>query len=253
MRVARIDSIEEYILKKKSVTLDELCEKFQVSKNTLRRDIDALVKKGNISKVYGGVVAKEKKSAVGLRSFDERNSMHLDLKEQIAARAASLISSGDTLFIDTGSSTLPLIPHLAKLNNVTIITNSIPVIYSALNYPSLNVIGLPGTLNHSTDSLVGASCLDSLKNFHVKKAIMSCTGVSLSHGICNASFAEFEIKKAAVSLADEVILLADSSKFGVTSMMSYAQIDQLDYVVTDSLPDAVMQGYFQDKKVKILA
>lgn len=252
MRVERIDRLEEYIISNRSVTLDELCTTFEVSKNTLRRDIETLLERGNIAKVYGGVVAVEKKPSVGLISFDERRTTRLDLKEKIAKTMSTKISNGDSLFIDTGSTTLPLIQHLSKFDNLTIITNSIPVIYSALSYPTLNVISLPGTLNHSTDSLVGASCLDALKCFHVKKAILSCTGLTLSHGVCNASFAEFEIKKAAMSLCRESFLLADHTKFGVTSMMSYAKMDQFDCIVTDELPDALFQGYCHDKNIQIL-
>ena len=80
MRVDRIDKLEEYILAKKSVTLDKLCEHFDVSKNTMRRDIDTLTERGTVKKVYGGVVAAPKSQAVGLRTFKERNTIHLDLK-----------------------------------------------------------------------------------------------------------------------------------------------------------------------------
>jgi len=252
MRVDRIDRLEDYILSQKSATLDHLCEEFGVSKNTLRRDLDTLVERGNISKVYGGVVAVEKKEAVGLRSFEERNTIHLDLKETIAERMALEVENGDTLFLDTGSSTLPLLKYLGEKNDITVITNSVPIIYSALSHPSINVIALPGTLNRSTDSLVGAVTLEALQAFHVKKAIMSCTGLSIEHGVCNASFAEFEIKRAALGLCKKSYLLADSSKFGVTSMMSYAKLDQFDCIVTDSLPDAILQGYAQDRSIKIL-
>ena len=97
MRIDRIDSLEKYILEHKSVTLDELCDRFEVSKNTLRRDIETLLEKGNIKKVYGGVVANEKKNAVGLKPFNVRNTLHLDLKQAIAEQMASLIEDGDTL------------------------------------------------------------------------------------------------------------------------------------------------------------
>ncbi len=252
MRVDRIEELEKYILRKKSATLDSLCEEFDISKNTLRRDIDALVKRGNIEKVYGGVVAVEKPSAVGLRSFTERSLINLELKETIAEKMAAFVKSGDTIFMDTGSSTLPIINHLDNISDLTIITNSVPIIYEALTHPSINVIALPGTLNRPTDSLVGASTLEALQRFHVKKSIMSCTGLSIEHGVCNASFAEYEIKRAAVNMCDESFLLADHSKFDITSMMSYACIEQFDYIVTDALPCAVMQAFAGERKIKIV-
>ena len=252
MRVDRIDQLEKYILTNKSASLDSLCEMFDVSKNTLRRDIDTLVERGNIQKVYGGVVAVEKKQAVELRPFNERSTLHLDLKESIAAKMAKLIQDGDTIFMDTGSSTLPIIDMLDHLSNVTIITNSVPIIYGAISHPSLNVIALPGTLNRSTDSLVGAGCLDSLKNFHLKKAIMSCTGFSPETGVCNASFAEYEIKRAAMSISEEKYLVADHSKYNVTAMMSYARISQFNYLVTDEAPDAALINYCAEAGTQIV-
>lgn len=251
MRVDRIDSLEKYILEHKSVTLDELCERFDVSKNTLRRDIETLLEKGNIKKVYGGVVANEKTNAVGLRPFNERNTLHLDLKQTIAEHMATLIEDGDTLFIDTGSSTLPLSGLLDGKRNITVVTNSVPFIYNSLSHPAMNVIALPGTLNRSTDSLVGATTIDALKRFHVKKSIMACTGISLEHGICNASFEEYEIKKLAMTICDDAFLLADSFKFGVSSMMSYAEIKQFRTVITDAEPDERFRKAFKDAKVRI--
>ena len=252
MRVDRIDKLENYILKNKSASLDKLCEYFNVSKNTLRRDIDTLTERGSVKKVYGGVVAVEKNKAVGLRTFQERNTIHLDLKLSIAEKMAGLIKDGDTLFIDTGSSTLPLVNLLDKFNNLTIVTNSIPFIYNALSHPNLKVIALPGTLNRATDSLVGAATLESLNNFHVKKAIMACTGISMDKGVCNASFEEYEIKKAAMALCDEAYLLADSFKFGVTSMMRYADPEDFTCVITDAEPSEGMVKYLSDRKVQII-
>lgn len=252
MRVDRIDSLEKYILEHKSVTLDELCERFEVSKNTLRRDIEALLEKGNIKKVYGGVVANEKKNAVGLKPFNVRNTLHLDLKQAIAERMAALIEDGDTLFIDTGSSTLPLASLLNSRQDLTVVTNSVPFIYTAMAHPSLNVIALPGTLNRSTDSLVGATTIDALKRFHVKKCIMACTGISPEHGICNASFEEYEIKKLAMTVCDEAFLLADSFKFGVSSMMSYAELKQFRTVITDAEPDERFIRLFKENKVNLI-
>ena len=252
MRVDRIDKLEKYILEKKSVTLDDLCERFDVSKNTLRRDIDALTKRGNIKKVYGGVVAVDRAPAAGLKTFRERNTIHLDLKLTIAEKMATLIEDGDTLFVDTGSSTLPIAGLLDKKRDITVVTNSVPFIYSALAHPSINVIALPGTLNRSTDSLVGATTIDALKNFHVKKAIMACTGLSPEHGVCNASFSEYEIKRLAMNLCDEAYLVADSFKFDVTSMMSYADISQFHTIVTDAEPDARFKRYLADHKVRLV-
>nr|MCR4728913.1 DeoR/GlpR family DNA-binding transcription regulator [Lachnospiraceae bacterium] len=146
MRVDRIEKLEKFILDNKTASLDSLCERFDVSKNTLRRDIDALCERGNIKKVYGGVVAVEKGQAVGLKPFKERSAINSELKLSIAEKTSKMINDGDTLFIDTGSSTFPLVNLLKNLKDITIVTNSVPFIYHAMAYDNLNIIALPGTL-----------------------------------------------------------------------------------------------------------
>lgn len=252
MRVDRIEKLEKFILDNKTASLDSLCQRFDVSKNTLRRDIDALCERGNIKKVYGGVVAVEKGQAVGLKPFKERSAINSELKLSIAEKTAKMINDGDTLFIDTGSSTFPLVNLLKNLKDITIVTNSVPFIYHAMACDNLNIIALPGTLNRSTDSLVGASTIESLKRFHVKKAIMACTGLSVEHGACNASFSEYEIKRTAMSICDEAFLLADNNKFGVTSMMSYAELNQFDHIITDKRPADAITRYLNESGVELV-
>lgn len=252
MRFDRIDQLEKFILDNKSATLDSLCEQFDISKNTIRRDIESLVEKGTIEKVYGGVRAVEKSIAAGLKTFSERNSINMSLKENIATKMVEFINEKDTIFIDTGSSTLPIIDMLDKFNELTIVTNSVPIIYGALSHPNLNVIALPGTLNRSTDSLVGAVCLESLNNFHLKKAIMACTGLTIERGVCNASFSEYEIKKTAMHICDEKFLLADHTKFGASAMMTYADVSAFDTIITDEAPIASFESRLKEKGVRIV-
>lgn len=103
MRDKRLDDMEEYILSQKDSSLDELCEKYQISKNTVRRDIEELLLRGNIKKVYGGVKAKENAGKqVELSAFSERNISHKEEKEKICKLAGELVKEGDTIFIEIG-------------------------------------------------------------------------------------------------------------------------------------------------------
>lgn len=238
MRVQRIDQIEAYIIENKTATLEELCEKFDISKNTIRRDINELVSRGNIEKVYGGVTVAEKKAGeyASLISYSERNIKNHEIKDRIARLAASYIGSGDSVFIDTGTTTINIIDYIADKENVTIITNSIEVAHKALSYPALRLIVLPGVLNHKTASLVGSSCIESLRKFNIKKAFMACTCISLTNGVSNATHEEYEVKKAALLNSGEHYLLADHSKFNQTSLCTFGELSDFHYILTDVVP-----------------
>lgn len=252
MRISRIDELEQYILEHKSVTMDTLCEVFGISKNTVRRDLEVLLGRGTVEKVYGGVIATESTPAIPeLVSFHERFSKNSLEKQQIAALAASFVRERDIIYIDSGTTTINIIDHLAHLATVTVITNSIQITNKAMNYPGINLIMLPGTLKRNTASLVGSSCIEYLEDFNIVRAFMACTGVSLETGICNASTEEYSVKKAALKKSQKHYLLADSSKFGKTSLMTYGQISQFDYILTDKLPDDRFRAYCSEQGCNI--
>lgn len=238
MRVQRIDQIEEYIVENKTVTLEDLCSRFNISKNTIRRDIHELIKRGNIEKVYGGVTAVEKRNSEysGLISYNERNIKNQDLKDRIARLAASYISCGDSVFIDTGTTAINMIDYIRVKEDVTVITNSIEVVHRALLYPAIRLIVLPGLLNHKTASVVGAGCIDYLKQFNIQKAFMACTCISLSSGVSNATHEEYEIKKAVLENSREHYLLVDHTKFDRTSLCTFGRLQDFNYIFTDVPP-----------------
>mgnify|MGYP001573703670 FL=1 len=146
MKTNRIKEIEEYILSNESVSLDSLCDVFKISKNTIRRDINEIEKKGSIKKVYGGVTAVVK----DLIPFEERNIKNNYKKIAIAKAACEFVKDGDVIFIDSGTTTLNMIDFLKNRNDITILTNNLNVIVSALPYSNLNVICTGGSLDRKS-------------------------------------------------------------------------------------------------------
>lgn len=252
MRLHRIDEIEKYIIDQRSVSLNELCQIFQISKATLRRDLDQLLPRGNIEKVYGGVIAICPKEAPidSLISYSERNITNAETKAKIAQLAASYINDNDTVYIDTGTSTLGIIDHLATLNNLTIITNSILVASKSLAYSNIKTIMLPGIINTRTASTVGNSCQDYLRNCHMQKAFMACTGIT-EFGVANASPEEYEVKKVALEQSRQHYLLVDQSKFNKSALMVYSPLNKIHRIFTDQQPNEKYQKLFNEYKIQI--
>ncbi|WP_123053220.1 DeoR/GlpR family DNA-binding transcription regulator [Clostridium sp. JN-1] len=248
MKSKRMNQIEEYVLNKNTVTLDTLTSVFNVSKNTIRRDVQELVKRGNIKKVYGGVAANSKL----LVSFDERQIKNSCAKNLIAKAASNFVKDGDIIFVDSGTTTLNMVEFLKDRNNLTIITNNLNFIMNCSKYNNINIISTGGTLNRKTNSFAGIASLNLFKNYNINKAFMAATGISLTSGVTNSSPLESEIKKTAVKKSTEVFLLADYSKFNICSLVTYCNLDDIDYLITDKLPPEEYIELIERSSVELL-
>jgi transcriptional regulator, DeoR family len=252
MRDKRLDDMEEYILLQKDSSLDELCEKYQISKNTVRRDIEELLLRGNIKKVYGGVKAKENAGKqVELSAFSERNISHKEEKEKICKSAGELVKEGDTIFIDTGSSCVNLVKYIGHVSCM-IITNSLRVAYMAKDYPGLQLLMLPGSLRRETMSFVGLETVEQLRIYNIDQAFMAATGVSLQKGMTNASAYEYNIKKEVLERSRIKNLMVDHSKFGKTALYTFGDFQDFDCLITDTCPPEDYVEMLGKNHVKLL-
>ena len=235
MKADRMLEMERYILNQGAATMDELRLHFDVSMNTVRRDVAELLKRGTVEKVYGGVCARKNEQA--LTPYEVRRRGSEDAKVAIGKRAAELVSDGDIIFIDSGTTTLHMIDFLADKRDLTIITNNLAAINRALPYENIPIIALPGQVRRKTHSFTGDDAVRYLRRFNVRIAFMAATGLS-SHGVTNSSPMEYEIKKCAVESAETTVLLISHTKFGVTGLMTFAQLEDFDCLVTDEAPSA---------------
>jgi DeoR family myo-inositol catabolism operon transcriptional repressor len=246
----RINKIEEYIIEHKSVSLDELMNVFKVSKNTIRRDVQELVERGDFKKVYGGVAVNDDNRAK-LESFQDRQVRNQSEKESIGKAAANYVDDGDIIFVDSGTTTIEMIEFINK-KEVTIITNSLDFIVRALPYENLNVITAGGILERKTNSFGSLKYMDILNAYNIRKAFMASTGVSLLNGVTNASPLESELKASVVNRSSEVFLLVDHNKFDKYGLMTYCTLDKIDYLVTDRTPSEVYQNYIEKSDTKLI-
>lgn len=234
MRTIRLEQLEAYILEQKNVSLDTLCQTFDVSMNTIRRDLGELIKRGTIKKVYGGVTAVTE-TANPLVSYEVRNTCLSAEKDLICRQAAAFVEAGDVLYLDTGTTCLNLVDYLSEMP-CTILTNSLQVCLKAASYPSLRLISLPGELKRETLSFVGEEVLSYLKIYNIQKAFMTATGLSLENGLTNASPEEYRIKHAVMNASKKHYILLDHSKFDQASLMTYSSFDKVDCLITDKRP-----------------
>ena len=209
--------MEQYILGKETVSLEELSTQFSVSMNTIRRDVMELLSRGNIRKVYGGVSSTLINRPVGFSVRAQKNSR---AKQIIGRLASQLVSDGASIFLDSGSTTPYILQHIGEKNGVTVITHSLTALYAA----------------PATSSFTGISTLDALSRLSIQTIFISATGVSIENGLTNSTYLEAEIKRSVVQRGNRVVLMADQSKFGHSAVISFCPFEQLYAIVTDCLP-----------------
>lgn len=249
IRSQRLESVKQYINEYKTVTWDELCNEFAVSKNTMRRDVDELASHGYVKKIYGGVTVTEIPQTV---SFQERNISNLDKKRKIGKKAATLVNSGEIIFIDSGTTTLHIVDYIKDLDNLTILTNSIEVIIKCIPYDNINLISLSGTLNRKTLSFTGSNTVEILRRYNISRSFLAATGVSVNSGATNSSSLETEIKQTAILKSQSNYLLVDQNKFNVVSLMTFSDFTDLDAIITDALPASSLEKALKERNCDIL-
>jgi DeoR family myo-inositol catabolism operon transcriptional repressor len=249
MKLKRINEIEKYLMQKQSLSIPELCEHFGVSLNTIRRDISELCKSGVASKVYGGIVLKKENEVV---PYNTRSVSNLYEKMEIAKLASRFIEDGDTIYVDSGTTTVHLLENIPQGINLTIVSNSLNVYNEASKYPYLNVVSIGGLLYHKTNSFVGITAVQSLEEYHINKAFMAATGITLEAGATNNSFHEAEVKRAVIRKCKKIILMADHTKIGKAAAITFCPLESVYAFVTDREPPREYADLLATRSIRCL-
>lgn len=237
MRDNRRKEIAAYISRQQFASMNELCEVFRVSMNTIRADVAFLERTGTVEKVYGGVRSVLQQE---IPLFTQRAQLHADAKQSIVRAAADFLQDGDTLFVDAGTTTMNLLTYLPPERRLTVITGNLHLIAQANSRPNVDLVVLPGCVNRRTNSVSDVSTLEFLGRHHFIKALMAATGLSADGKLNVSSYLEYEIKQLAVRQSEQRILLCDSAKLGATGLLSYASLEDIDDLITDvSCPEAL--------------
>lgn len=219
------------------VRVNELSDLFSVSVLTVRRDLDLLEKQGVLERTHGGAVLRQNMPKEPL--FSQKLQARKGEKERIAAAAAQLIDDGDTVFINSGSTTRAVINALAK-RDITIITNNIGAAYTA-DEGSFTLIITGGLYRTQSNAVTGEFGLKMLENVYANKAIIGVDGFSLTHGLTTPVLQEAEMTRRMIEkTVGKIIVVADSSKIGVVSNFKTVDVREVDYVVTDRKAEGIL-------------
>ena len=212
--------------------VQELSRIFNVTDVTIRQDLEALEKLGYIQREHGGAFLKDVGSFA--KTGKVFNQTHIEEKREIAQKAASFISEGECIILDSGSTTTEIAKLLTQYKELTVITNALNIALILGENPGINLIVTGGEFKAPTLSLTGKMAADSLKGFHANKLFLATAGISPDMSLTYPSLSDLMVKSAMIKAAEEVILVADSSKIGISAFASLGSISMVNSFITDS-------------------
>jgi len=230
------------------VRVSELARQFDVSTETIRRDMDALSKKGLVDRSHGGATAPFHGR---YPDFKERNLDRVEERERIGKAAASMVQPGSTIMIDSGSTTVRLAQFLA-LNGTacTVITNSLVVAQALGQNEKAGVILCPGDYLPAEGAVVGTDTIRFLKQYQVDACFLGASGLS-KEGPSETIRSFASIKSSMLELSKKGYLLVDREKFGNTGLVKFGALQDISVLVTDELPSSALSGALQEAGVSV--
>lgn len=227
----RHKQILQLILEKGAISVAELCDLFQVSDMTIRRDLSILEGRDLLRRVYGGAISA--RGRLFEPPFLARAHESQFAKQAIGAYAAGLVSEGDSIALDVGTTTLEMARSLTKIRALTVITASLPIVNLLVESPDVRVILAGGVLRREEQSMTGAIAEEAFQRFHVDKVFVGAAGVDLDVGLTEYNLDDARVKVHMIQSGQRRVLLVDSGKLGRRKFAAVAPLTEIHEIVTD--------------------
>lgn len=232
------------------VDVISLSKELKVSEVTIRNDLTRLEEKKMLIRARGGAIKIDR---VGMDfTLSDKNQQHFEEKKRIGKAAAALIEDGDTIILDSGTTTMEIAKNIGDLSNLTVITNALNIANQLAEHKSANVIIPGGFLRRNSLSLVGATAEESFKNYFCDKLFLAVDGLNSTHGLSTPNVEEAHLNRVMIEIAKQVIIVTDSSKFYKRSFAFIAPISEVDIIITDQGLSAEDQRKLENAGVKVI-
>ncbi|WP_419880481.1 DeoR/GlpR family DNA-binding transcription regulator [Peribacillus sp. B-H-3] len=238
----------ELVNERMSVRVTELSKIFSVTEETIRRDLEKLEKENLLRRSHGGAVSVQKEESE--ISYVEREIKNASEKKRIALQAIQLIEEGDQIVLDASTTAWYMAKELPDMQ-LTVLTNSIKVAVELSKKEQIRVISTGGQLLPQSLSYVGPLAERSLSSYHVNKTFLSCKGVHLERGLTDSNEFQALLKKHMLNIADQTILLADASKFGVRTFAHITDLSNISLVITNGEIEGLYEDGLKEKGIQV--
>lgn len=246
----RLLTVKQILLNDKKVTVADLSQKFSVTEETIRRDLEKLEADGFATRTYGGAVLNGEEIVANIH-FYKRAERNLEAKQKIAIKAMELLKSKSAISADSSSTVMETLKLLKDRDDLTIVTNSTEALRE-LMLSSVNIMSTGGIFNKQSLSLQGTLAEQSITNYNVDTAIISCKGLDIDKGITDSNEDEAKLKKKMIAQSAEVVLLVDNSKFNKKAFVHLTEIENITTIVTDEAPSKEWIKFFKQNNIQLI-
>lgn len=250
LAIERRNEILATLQAERKVVVSDLSQRYQVTEETIRRDLEKLENEGLAKKTYGGAVLNESFN-IDL-PYTVRKKANVESKQQIAEMIVSMIEDGDHIMLDASSTALFVAKRMKDKKNITVITNSVEILLELSDRTGWKILSTGGRLKEGGLALVGYQAERMISTFHVDYAIFSCKGVDIENGLTDANESDAQIKKMISKAAKKKILAVDHSKFDRISFTQVCELSEIDMVVTDEEPDERWKQVFANAGIELV-
>jgi DeoR family glycerol-3-phosphate regulon repressor len=230
------------------VSVEALADRFNVTPQTIRKDLNDLCERGVLQRYHGGAVLA---SGIANFGYEARRSLATEEKRRIGVRAAALIPDNASILINIGTTTEQVAVALRSKQGLLAITNNINVVNILQGYDQIEVIVAGGVVRHSDGGVVGEAAVDFIRQFKVDYAVIGTSAIDADGTLLDFDYREVKVAHAIMNCARKSILVADSMKYERTAPVRIGHISQLDYFVTNAPPPARLLGICRDHDVEI--
>ena len=214
------------------VSVEELSKQFKVSAVTIRNDLNFLEEKGLVHRAYGGALTRD--TVAFDTAINEKQKLHAEDKKRIGKAAAEMIHDGDSIILDSGTTTMEIAKNLRGKKDITVITNAINIATELAGMSDISLIMTGGTLRETSFSLVGPHAESVLKEFYFDTCFLGVDGFDIKFGLTTPNLLEARLNRLMVERARETIAVMDSSKFTHQSLSLIVELDKIQKIITDT-------------------
>lgn len=254
-REERLMRIMEMIHKDGKVVVSELARIFDLSKPSIRLDLADLETRGLIERTHGGAILKDvntNKYIAVKNNLDLRKTIYKDEKQRIGEAVRDLVHDGDTIMMDGGSSAYYVLKAISVLRGLTLITSTLSLLPLMMEIPDSRIYLTGGLVHKEFEDLIGDISVGTLRKFKPNYSIFGIDAISIDSGLYSTESSTAEIKRQMLACGAKSIVVADSSKFGNVSLCHVADIEEIDYLVTDKNVPQYVVDFLKGTKVKLI-
>jgi len=243
--------IREILEQQRSIRISELTKYLGISKVTARKHLKILSESIPITLVRGGAIVKKEGTSYE-PNYSTKSIKNVEIKEKIGILAASLVCDGETLLLDSGSTTWHVANNLKGKIDITVITNDIKISMLLANTSGINTYFIGGKIRPFIFSSFGSIAEEFLKNFNVNKLFLGADAIDIEKDITNANAEEAKLKREMIRSTQEVILVTDNTKFNKVSLARTTDFSAIDCIITDKSMPKEYEKIFYESKVKLI-